>query len=262
MRSDEGRDTDALSLRPATEDDVEALTELFLRAREAAVPSMPPTVHGREAVRSWFAERLGPRPVVPDVEAWVAEQEAEPVGYLLLERDWLDSLYVAPGRTGEGIGSALLDLAKSLRPDGFGLWVFETNTRAQAFYRRHGVVTVRSTDGAGNEERAPDRQMAWLGADPLTALRRRIDAADDELADVLEQRAALTALIQRYKDVPGEAGRDPAREREIAERMGRRAPRLGPDRMHRIMQAVIAEGLAAADEEAPGSTVDSTRTNC
>jgi hypothetical protein len=44
--------------------------------------------------------------------------------------------------------------------------------------------------------------------------------------------------------------------------MGRRAPRLGPDRMHRIMQAVIAEGLAAADEERTGSTVDSTRTNC
>jgi ribosomal protein S18 acetylase RimI-like enzyme len=57
----------------------------------------------------------------------------------------------------------LLDLAKALQPAGLQLWVFETNVGAQRFYRRHGFVEVERTDGAGNEEKAPDIRMAWPG---------------------------------------------------------------------------------------------------
>jgi chorismate mutase len=189
------------------------------------------------------------------METWLAEDGTEVLGYLMLDGSWLDALYVRAGRTGEGLGSLLLELAKTLRPEGFSLWVFETNVRAQVFYRRHGLVTIRRTDGATNEERSPDREMGWLGADPVVALRRRVDATDDEVADLLEQRAALTALIQEHKEVPGEAGRDAGREGEIAERMGARAPRLGAERMRRIMQAVITESLdAAAEPGRPDST--------
>jgi ribosomal protein S18 acetylase RimI-like enzyme len=48
-----------------------------------------------------------------------------------------------------------------LRPDGFGLWVFESNLPAQAFYRAHGFEVTERTDGSGNEERAPDLRMDW-----------------------------------------------------------------------------------------------------
>jgi chorismate mutase/GNAT superfamily N-acetyltransferase len=240
-----------LTLRPATADDADALAALFLAARAAAEPAMPPTVHPPHEVRHWFREVLGlvPRTVpMPEArETWVAVTAEGAVGYLVLDPEWLDSLYVRPDLTGRGIGSALLDLAKSLRPDGFGLWVFETNERAQEFYRRHGLVTVRRTDGADNEEHAPDLEMVWFGSDPLTGVRRRIDAVDDRLADLLNERALLTAAAQRLKPVSGHAGRDAAREAEIVARMARHAPDLGEAALARIMHAVISASLDAAE---------------
>jgi chorismate mutase/GNAT superfamily N-acetyltransferase len=240
-----------LTLRPATADDPDVLAALFWDARLAAYPAMPHTVHPMPEVRHWFREVLGlvPRtlPMPADREVWVAERDDEVVGYLVLDPEWLDSLYVRPALTGQGIGAALLDLAKGLRPQGFGLWVFETNVRAQEFYRRHGLIVIRRSDGSDNEERTPDLEMAWVGEDRLAGIRRRIDALDGRLAALLNERALLTAAAQELKPVGGHAGRDVAREAEIAARMAALAPDLGPDAMARIMHAVITASLDAAD---------------
>lgn len=206
-----------LTVRQATPADAGSLAALFGVARAAAFPAMPRPVHTNASVRAWFTDLLAPDGPAGR-ETWLAEAGGEVVGYLVLEPHWLESLYVLPGRTGEGVGTVLLDLAKALRPTGFSLWVFETNERARAFYERAGLVTVRVTDGSTNEERSPDREMAWLGADPVAALRRRVDDCDDELAELLTQRAALTGLIQRYKESPELPGRDAAREAEIVDR--------------------------------------------
>jgi chorismate mutase len=146
--------------------------------------------------------------------------------------------------TAQGVGSALLDLVKSLRPGGFCLWVFETNEGARRFYLRHGLAELERTDGAGNEERAPDLRMAWPGTDPLAFLRGLIDEVDAGLADLLARRAALTAAVQRHKNDPA---RDLDRERRIAEAMAERAPALGPDRLARIVHTIITESLDAAE---------------
>lgn len=141
---------------PADAADVEAIADLYTAARAAAVPFMPPALHTNAEDRVWFAARLADG----EHEAWVAESGAL-LGFALLTPTWLDGLYVDPAHRGEGIGGALLELVKSLRPDGFGLWVFESNTPARRFYARHGLVEVERTDGAENEERAPDVRMLW-----------------------------------------------------------------------------------------------------
>ena len=82
----------------------------------------------------------------------------------MLHGDWLDQLYVEPGRTGGGIGGALMAVAKRERPSGLRLWTFVSNTGAQRFYERHGFHEVERTDGAGNEEGAPDILYALKGA--------------------------------------------------------------------------------------------------
>jgi ribosomal protein S18 acetylase RimI-like enzyme len=156
MPSEDGPAAD-LTVRPADADDAEALATLFTEAREAAYPSMPRPVHPPADVRRWFRSRVEDE----DAEVWLAERDAVPVAVLLLEDSWLHSLYVAPGLTGQGIGTVLVDLAKSLRPGGIGLWVFESNQGAQRFYRRHGFRVVRRTDGSENEEKEPDIEMAW-----------------------------------------------------------------------------------------------------
>jgi chorismate mutase/ribosomal protein S18 acetylase RimI-like enzyme len=241
-----------LTVRPATAADVGQLATLYLAARAAAVPAIPPPVHGADAVHRWLAGRVES----PEAEVWLAEPDGpppEPRGLLVLEGDWVQSLYVAPGHTGTGIGALLLDLAKSLRPAGLGLYVFESNARAQAFYARHGFVEVGRGDGADNEEGAPDIELVWPDPASIAGMRRRVDTVDDRLATLLAERAALTAAIQQLKPVGGHAGRDRAREDEIVARMARLAPALGADRLRRIMQVVIAESLdAAAGEPKPG----------
>lgn len=150
-------------IRPAGLDDADAIADLYTAARIAAVPFMPPALHTNAEDRRWFVARLSDG----EHEAWVAEGE-DLLGFALITPTWLHGLYVDPAHRGEGIGSALLDLVKSLRPDGFGLWVFESNTPARAFYARHGLVEVERTDGAENEERAPDIRMVFSpgGAHP------------------------------------------------------------------------------------------------
>ena len=230
-----------LSLRPGVADDAEALAGLFIAARGAAFPDMPKSIHTTAEIRAWFGELFD-----TDREVWVAEQDDAVAGYLILDPEWLDSLYVRPDLTGQGIGSVLIDLAKSLRPAGFALWVFESNARAKAFYGRHGFFAAERTDGSGNEEKAPDIRMVWPGA--VGELRRRINEVDDQLAALLNERAGITAEIQRRKPVPGYAGRDLEREEEIVARMAERAPNLGEQRVRQIMHAVITAGLDAASE--------------
>ena len=227
-----------LSLRPAVDDDADRIASVYLEARRAA--PMPPPAHPDEAIRSWISSKMRGQD-----ETWVAEVDGTVVGYGRLAGDWLDDLYVAPSHTGRGIGTALLDLVKSLRPGGFSLWVFAVNHPARAFYAHRGLLEIQHTDGRDNEERAPDIRLAWPGENPLAFLRRLVDEVDDELGGLLGRRAALTAAIQGFKDVPGQAGRDTARERAIAERMAERAPALGVERLQRILHAVISESLDA-----------------
>ncbi len=157
---------------------------------------------------------------------------------------WLDdALRRVPELAGQGVGSALLDVVKSLRPRGFCLWVFESNTPASSFYARRGCVELERTDGSGNEERSPDLKLAWPGADPLAFFRGLIDEVDADLGDLLARRAALTAAVQPLKDDPE---RDPAREHAIAEAMAQRAPALGIERLTRIVHTIITESLDAA----------------
>jgi chorismate mutase len=77
-----------------------------------------------------------------------------------------------------------------------------------------------------------------------------VDEVDDELAVLLARRAALTAAIQRFKDVPGHAGRDPDRETEIATRMAHHAPGLGVAGIRRIVHEIITVSLDAAARDA------------
>jgi chorismate mutase/GNAT superfamily N-acetyltransferase len=226
-----------LLIRPADAADVPALAAVLRASRDAAVPAMPPALHTEEEHVGYFTDRLATS------EVWVAADEAGVLGFAHVDGGWLEGLYVRPDVAGQGVGTALLDVVKALRPGGFALWVFETNEPARRFYRRHGLVELEHTDGSANEERAPDLRMAWPGSDPLDYLRSQVDEVDDDLAVLLARRAALTAAIQRFKPVGGHAGRDPEREAEIAHRMAGRACGLGAEALRRIMHEVISVSL-------------------
>jgi GNAT superfamily N-acetyltransferase len=84
-------------------------------------------------------------------------------GFIAFGGGWVEHLYVAPERQGQGLGGRLLDLAMA-RNQVLDLWAFARNASARAFYERRGFRLVEATDGSGNEEREPDIRYRWARA--------------------------------------------------------------------------------------------------
>jgi GNAT superfamily N-acetyltransferase/chorismate mutase len=227
-----------LALRPATAADLPAIAGIHLAARRAAGAAFPPGVHSADEVRAWVSGWD-----LASYDVWVATVGDQVAGYARCTPSWLDDLYVHPDHQGRGVGGALFGAVSALRPDGFCLWVFESNESARAFYRRRGCLELERTDGSANEEHAPDIRVAWPGPDPLAFLRGLIDEADLVLGDVLARRTALTRVVQSVKPT-GE--RDPRREAEIARRVAAVVPELGEARVARIIDVIITESLDAS----------------
>jgi GNAT superfamily N-acetyltransferase len=145
------------TLRRATPQDAAAVADVLIRSRRAAADAIPPAVHSDAEVRGWVGAI-----VIPEREVWLAEDAGgRTLGVLVLDQDWVDQLYVDPDFTGMGLGTRLIELAKSRRPAGLQLWTFASNAGAQRFYRRHGFLEAERTDGSGNEEKAPDIRFVW-----------------------------------------------------------------------------------------------------
>ena len=150
-----------MEIRRAREDEIEALTQLFIRSRNAMGDYLP---HVPDEAAVPIAAR-----VREHHELWVAEEDGRLLGFLGIEHsanlraDVLERLYVEPAEQNRGVGTALLEKAKELRSDGLYLWVFQKNP-ARRLYERHGFELVRLTDGAENMEREPDALYRWRGS--------------------------------------------------------------------------------------------------
>ncbi len=145
-----------MTIRRALPDDAQAAAQLMIDARWEAVPSIPAAVHGDEETRKWFSEF-----VMSQQEVWLALNDAGQISAVLVTTDgWIEHLYVRPSETGNGIGSKLVQHAKSASDGELVLWTFVSNTGAQRFYERHGFVEIDRTAG-DNEEGEPDIKYRW-----------------------------------------------------------------------------------------------------
>jgi len=142
-----------MALRRAGIADAPAIALLHRRVVRDCLPYLP-DLHTAEEDLWFFTERF-----LPEHEVWVWE-EGGIKAYCGFRRDWLDHLYVDRSAQGQGVGSALLDKAKS-ENSRLQLWVFQKNAAAIGFYEQHGFRLVETTDGAGNEEKEPDARYEW-----------------------------------------------------------------------------------------------------
>ena len=147
-------------LRRARPEDVDELAVILRTAMRGAMPSLP-ELHTPDEDRLFLRDA-----VLPHQEVWIAEVDGRPVGFAALGsrdgHDYLQHIYVAPEFQGAGLGSKLIDRAKTRRPAGFRLWVFQRNDCACRFYERHGLRVVELTEGSDNEEREPDALYEWV----------------------------------------------------------------------------------------------------
>lgn len=114
-----------------------------------------PELHTLEEERGYFRERL-----FTEFDVWVAEEGKALLGYIAFRGGFVQHLFLDPDHLRQGVGTALLDLAKAEYAE-LGLWTFQANSRARAFYERHGFTAARLTDGDDNEERMPDVFYVW-----------------------------------------------------------------------------------------------------
>jgi len=144
-------------IRQARPEDDAAIGDTFIASLETL--QFLPEIHTPDERRRFIAETV-PR----DHEIWVAEEDGRVVGLAAIGESTLAHLYIHPDFHGRGLGTALLEKTKALRPAGFTLWTFPANEGACRFYERHGLRPIEYGDGSGNEERLPDVRYEWKPA--------------------------------------------------------------------------------------------------
>lgn len=142
-------------LRPAVMADADDIARI-MRASLRSLPWMP-MMHTPEEDRAFIG-----RHVLPRQQVTVAVAGEELAGFIAVDGERVEQLYLDPRRTGRGIGSSLLERATAAMPV-VKLCCFQANERARRFYERHGFEAEAFGDGSANEEKLPD----------ITYVRRR-----------------------------------------------------------------------------------------
>jgi GNAT superfamily N-acetyltransferase len=137
-----------VSLRRASSDDATLLATIQEEASKAGVPHVyPPTLYPfpRGAVQErWRAYTAA--------GGWAMLTDE---GFVAVDGEWLEAMYVLPAAWGRGLADQLHAAAlDQLRAHGAmrgRLWVLELNGRARRFYERHGW----QPDGTSREVEFP-----------------------------------------------------------------------------------------------------------
>ena len=127
-----------IAIRPYAEADFDFLTKVWFASWESIGLGLP-TPSMKAELRKQF-----PHEIAGGWCVHVATAGAEIVGFLTLQKDRLQQLFVAPSLQGRGIGKQLLDFVKAQRPNGFYLTT-PTAGRAVRFYEREGMERGETT---------------------------------------------------------------------------------------------------------------------
>src|SRR5579871_5305468 len=95
----------SITLRRGTRADAITLADIHIAARATAMPWLR-VVHSAEETRWWMTQV-----VVPRLEVRVADRDGGALGFIALQDEWLEQLYVDPGAWRAGVGSMLLNHA-------------------------------------------------------------------------------------------------------------------------------------------------------
>ncbi len=152
-------------LRPATADDVEVVTAIFHEGWHDAHPGLVPA--GLTERRTWsaFHDRVSRRIAETD-ETTLAEVDGAVAGFIMVNGDEAEQVYVDRAFRGSGVAAVLLTEAErqiaAAGHDVAFLAVVRGNDRAQAFYARQGWT----------DEGDVDYPVQALGEDFVSPCRR------------------------------------------------------------------------------------------
>lgn len=127
-------------IREGSEADFQALHDLWLHYSSVSHAYLPPSAVEAIAGRIAHAVGIG--------ELWVAEQDDEGVGYLLLHGNVICALFIQPEFRHQGIGTRLLEFARERADQGEPLFVHihDNSVEGLVFFLDRGFRTDYSDD--------------------------------------------------------------------------------------------------------------------
>jgi ribosomal protein S18 acetylase RimI-like enzyme len=146
-------------LRRAILTDAEAIAIVYLTSRKELV-AFAPLVHSDEDIYLWVREEL-----LLIEQVMVAEEDGVIIGVMSLvkkeEIGLIKQLYILPTAVGRGIGTLMVEMAKSILGSPIQLYTFQENIRARQFYEGHGFRAIEFINGSDNEENCPAIRYEW-----------------------------------------------------------------------------------------------------
>ena len=115
-------------------------------------------VHAFIPASYWERNFASVKEMLPQGEVCVYETENGIQGFLGLNGEYIEGIFVSEQAQSRGIGKCLLDCAKDRKP-ALRLNVYQKNTRAIRFYRREGFQIQR--EGLDADTGEPDYEMLW-----------------------------------------------------------------------------------------------------
>ena len=146
----------AVSFRRLSRDDMDEAARVHRAAFDDRLPWLA-GLHTPEEDRAYFRTQI-----FAQCDVW-GGIGAGLIGFIAFRRGWIDQFYVLPARQGQGVGDALLNIAKDAFSE-LQLWTFQRNAPARRFYEKRGFIMLEESDGNRNEEREPDILYRWTQA--------------------------------------------------------------------------------------------------
>lgn len=143
-------------IREYRAEDFDAVTILWRISREKSLPEFQ-----LEKGHFFFEDRnYFQNFVLKNNQVWVVEVENHPVGFMAMNKDFVDQLYIDPDYQRRGIGRLLLDFAREQSPEHLWLYTLQVNVNARAFYEKHGFIAEKFGVSPPPESE-PDVEYHW-----------------------------------------------------------------------------------------------------
>lgn len=143
-------------IRLYREEDFDVVVRFWFDAVQAAEPEIVQRMgYEFQGAREFFRNEIAPKN-----QLWVYELDGIPIGYLGIQNDFIDRLYVDPKHQRCGIGLALLEHARTLSPDHLWLYTDQSNKISRPFYEKNGFVATRFGVSPPPESE-PDVEYHW-----------------------------------------------------------------------------------------------------
>ena len=137
-------------------EDFEPITRLWFDAQTVAMPDMMARMDYKfDEAQAYFRNVI-----VLETQMWVYERDGVPLGFIAIQGELIDRLYVHPAYHRQGIGKALLMKARELLPEHIWLYTHVANKMARAFYEKNDFIA----EGFGVSpapESEPDVEYHW-----------------------------------------------------------------------------------------------------